>query len=288
MQVTQTKTSKLVRGSAMMVALGLIATATVQAAPIRVSATEDAAQPGFFTLDFGGEVGTSSGQISSTDYGLEIDPDAGTSRLVDYYQQVESLNLFGVPTGDITVEVVEGSSVGTYNKATREFTTTEMYRIHFTADLSAFGLFSPVVLPSTSTGTVDIANGGSNSHVNLTWEGTSDVIPGQEFAYTCQVNTTFTSSALQLVDLGLKSSVLELTLAQKVENQLISRLDMATLRLEQRNTSSAARNLTLFVNDVKGFRSQGSISVFSANALIADAEDVIFKLTAPKRRFRTK
>ena len=278
MQARKPKGTKMMYGSAMVVALGLLAATSVQAAPIQVNATEDSAQPGFFTLDFGAEVGSTTGLITSTDYGLEVDPDAGTARLTDYYQEVESLNLFGqFPTGDIVVTVVEGSSTGTYNKVTREFTTTETYLVYFAADLSAFGLVSPVELESTSIGTVDISTGRGESRVNLHWDGTSD-IAGEEFTYTCQVNTAFTASATQIVDLGLKSSVLELNLAQSYEDQLLGPLDMAGLRLEQGNLSSARRNLVVFVDRVEGFRG-GIISWPAANAIMDDANFVIAKIT---------
>ena len=284
MQAQEPKATRLMNAVAMTVALGLLAATTVQAAPIRVNATEDSAQPGFFTLDFGAKIGSTSGQITSTDYGLEVDPEAGTARLVDYYQEVESLNLFGFPTGAITVEVVPGSSTGTYDKTTREFTTTELYSISFTADLSAFGLFSPIELPSTSTGTVDITPGGLNSHVNLQWAGSSDIIAGQEFTYTCEVNTEFSASTIQILDIGLKSSVLELNLSQSYEDQLIGPLDMTTLRLQQRNIGSATRNLEVFIAKVDSF-SPGIISVFDANAIIADANFVLNKIK-PRRRLK--
>lgn len=284
MQTRKPKGTKMMYGSAMVVALGLLAATGVQAAPIQINATEDSAQPGFFTLDFGAEVGITSGQITSTDYGLEVDPDMGTARLTNYYQEVESLNLFGVPTGDIIVELVEGSSTGTYNKKTREFTTTELYRIFFTADLSAFGLFSPVELPSTSTGTIDIVPGGLNSHVNLQWAGSSDIIPGTEFSYTCEVNTAFVSRIPQILDIGLKSSVLVLNLAQSFEDQLIGPLDMTSLRLQQRNIGSAARNLQLFIERVEGF-SGGVIPMFAANAILDDANFVLNRI---KPRFLLK
>lgn len=267
-------------GSAMVVALGLLVATSVQAAPIQVNATEDSVQPGFFTLDFGAKVGIASGQITSTDYGLEVDPDAGTARLTDYYQEVESLNLFGaVPTGDIVVTIVEGSSSGTYNKATREFTTTETYLVYFAEDLSAFGLVSPVELESTSTGTVDISTERGASHVNLTWEGGSD-IAGQEFSYDCQVNTQFSATSTQILDIGLKSAVLDLNLAQSIEDQLIGPLDMTSLRLQQRNIGSAARNLSIFIDRVEGFRGN-AISVVAANEIIADANYVL-KRTKPR------
>lgn len=284
MQARKPKGTKIMYGSAMVVALGLLAATSVQAAPILVFATEDSAEPGFFTLDFGAGVGRSSGHITSTDYALEVDPDAGTSRLVGYYQKVESLDLFGVPTGEITVEIVPGSSTGTYNKETREFTTTELYRVFFTADLSAFGLFSPVELPSTSIGTVDISTERGASHVNLQWAGSSDIIPGQEFSYVCEVNTAFTSSIPQILDIGLKSAVLELNLAQGYEDQLIGPLDMTSLRLQQRNIGSAARNLAVFIERVEGF-SGGVIPAFDANAVLDDANFVLNKIK-PRRRLK--
>lgn len=288
MQVQQPRTSKRIRGSAMMVALGLIAATSAQAAPIQINATENSADPGSFTLDFGtGDSGITSGQITSTDYGLEVDPETGMAHLTNYLQDVQSLTIFGVDTGDIQVKILQDSAAepAEYNEETREFTTTETYLVFFSNPKlgELFGLVSPVELVSTSTGTVDFSTEPGASRVNLTWEGTSGIL-GPVFSYICQVNTSFTATTTQIVNLSLKSAVLQLHLNQSVEDQLIGPLDTTALRLRQRNIGSAARNLQVFIDRVEGF-SGGVISVFDANAILADARFVYNKI---RPRFRMR
>lgn len=276
-----------VRGMIATLALGaLIATGT-QAAPITVNAIEDVVQPGFFTLNFGEAGGIASGNITSTDYGLEVDPVVGTARLVEYYQEVDSITLFGqFPTGDMIIEVVEGTSEGTYDPETRVFTTSEDYAVHFSGDLSAFGLESPVVLPSTSTGTLDLTTGRFSSHVDLNWNGVgqlnnpADPKNPIEFSYTCEINTNFTARAGQLIQLTLAPDVQALGLPLKQENSLVSLLDFATGRFNEGHWSAAVNNLTQFIADVDD---ASNIPVSAADELIEDTEAVIKLLRRPEK-----
>ena len=274
------------RGVFAALAVALFATASLQAAPYTIIAVEDSANPGSFTLNFGEQGGISSGNITSTDYGLEIDPVLGTAQLVEYYQEVESLTLFGqFPTGEIIVEVVEGTSEGTYDPETHEFTTTEMYAVYFTADLSAFGLESPVLLPSTSTGFLDLAAGRFRSHVDLQWAGVGqlgDPKDPVEFSYTCDINTNFTANAGMLIQLGLAPQITALVLPVDLEDLLLSQLDASTDGFEEGDWSGAANDMSQFLAEVDAQAGFG-ISNSAATVLIHDAQSVITLLRRPQR-----
>jgi hypothetical protein len=189
------------------VAVCLSATGSIaQASIISLNASHDPTQPNAFTLDFGQFGGESSAQISNTDFTLDVDADSGTAGFVSYFQSIQSIMLPGnVPTGAITVSIVPGTSSGTFDSATGNFTTTESYSITFENDLSMFGLTSPVIMPSTSTGNIDF----SKSRIAQNWSGTGfigqapDIIP---FNYACVVNTTFAPEPTTLALLGLAST----------------------------------------------------------------------------------
>ncbi len=162
-----------------------------------LAAQNNPADPSSFSLDFGPEMGgISSATITSTEYLLRIDAQGGTARFVNYYQQVEPLTLpGGISTGNIVVQIVPGSSTGTFDPATGEFTTSEQYEIHFGADLSLFGLVSPVTLPSASVGVVDST--GSPATIEMIWDGVGQLANPADpanpitFTYQCRVNTLY-------------------------------------------------------------------------------------------------
>jgi len=152
-----------------------------------------------FTLDFGIYGGPRSANISITDFDLEVDPSAGTARFVNYYQEIEPLELpGGISTGDITVTITQ-SLGGSFDRATGEFVTTDDYAVSFTADLSVYGLTSPVILRSTSAGTVRFDT-VSLGVTRMAWEGggaLDNPVTGEResipFNYTCTVNGAFSS-----------------------------------------------------------------------------------------------
>ena len=161
-------------------------------------AVEDVTIPSTFTLEFVG-FGDTIAEIARTNLTLQLDPDAGTASLVNYYQDVDPLILpGGISTGALTIEIAWGSSSGTYNAATGEFSTNETYLIHFENDLSAFGMTSPAVLPGSSTGTL-IRDGGDPTigKIQLDWAGSGllnnpfDPANPLQFNYTCNVATDF-------------------------------------------------------------------------------------------------
>ncbi|MBI4717582.1 MAG: hypothetical protein HY763_07240 [Planctomycetes bacterium] len=184
------------RSGTAVAACALVWSATAVAAPMALTATQAQSPASTFTLDFGQFGGVASANISSTEYELEIDPAAGTARFQSYLQHVEPLILpdgspTGVSTGDITVEIIQ-SLGGTFDRATGTFLTDDVYAVHFTGDLSMFGITSPFILPSTSAGSVafDAVNTGTTS---MAWvgDGLLSVIP---FHYACTVSGVFSST----------------------------------------------------------------------------------------------
>lgn len=193
-------------------AIAMMAVGAAQAAPTLLLATQNPAVQSSFTLDFGdadigeGPIGQRTALIASTSMGLELD---GTSaRFSHYTQQVESLTLpGGIETGDLTITVLDGTSSGTFNSATGEFSTTEIYRIFFTADLSGIGFPGNYVdFPSASSGVVTFDAGSVTSgSIGMNWTGSSE-LAGLPFDYTCAVDTLFEAvpepGALALLSAG--------------------------------------------------------------------------------------
>jgi hypothetical protein len=231
-------------------------------------------------LNFGGFGIVASALIASTDIAMEVDPDAGTARFVQYYQQVGALTLpGGFSTGDLTIEVVEGSSFGTYNELTSEFVTEEFYAIHFTGDLSAFGLESPVYLPSTSRGFVTM-NADSGGEINLSWQGEgvladpADPNGVIEFEYTCDVATSFTAAPVSLVRLALVPDVINLDLRKGVEHNLVAKL-MAAVDGLNRNRDFRASNMHNAFNSTVSALSGRQIMAEDADQLIEGSSAII-------------
>jgi hypothetical protein len=193
-----------------MVGIAFVAVLTTgaHAVPQIYVATLDT-NPGFdssFTLDFGGGF-IETARISDTDFTLEVDPDIGpmgAARFLAYSQQIDPINLpdptggsSPISTGDITVEILTGSSgAGSYNASSGVFTTDETYRIHYTGDLSAYGLTDGFVdLPSTSNGQILLGT-ATGDRIEQVWEGTY-TFPGTtvSLAYACRVNTQIVPEA---------------------------------------------------------------------------------------------
>lgn len=155
-----------------------------------------------FALDFGDGVPRVAA-ITYSELDLRIDPGAGSARFAYYHQTAEPLVLpsplppFEVSTGELVIEIVPGSSTGSFDAESGEFTTSEDYVIHFDGDLSVLGLTSPVVLSgAASTGTLTNPGGDyASGQASLAWSGTYEleftdgtVIP---LAYTCGVDAEY-------------------------------------------------------------------------------------------------
>jgi hypothetical protein len=238
---------------------GLLFATGAKASPISLFAEMDQETPSSFTLDFGEFGGRTSSYVQMTDVELQVDADVESARFVYYYSEVEPLTLpGGISTGDLTIVMVEGSSAGTYNRLTGEFTTSEIYAIYFTGDLSPYGLESPVYLPSESSGivTFDADLGG---HISRHCIGSGQMVNPFDpltlinFAYTCSLNALFAPEAKALVDLVLTSEVEKLDLAVDVEGDLLDRLEDAKAALDAGNQRLASMLFVVFKNTVDAY-----------------------------------
>lgn len=268
------------------VALGGLSTAALaqvsdpKPQPISFLANEDPASPGSFRLTFAGLGFETIGGITSTQFKLRIDHLNQTARFVEYLQHVEPLTLpGGISTGDITVEIVPESSTGTYDPLTRTFATSELYAVHFTADLSAYGLTSPVILPSSSSGAITLhsAQGGG---VDMDWEGSGELPNPSDppnplaFTYRCEVNSVYAADADNLIGVGLSSDVLLLDLPQPYEDSLIAPLNFSLFHVQHGRVVQARKGLQWFQSRVNSLRGT-VIPEAEADALIASAEEII-------------
>lgn len=260
--------------------VGLALVASTEAAPIAVIGEQVPAATSSFTLDFGLFGGVASARIAQTQFALEIDADLGLARFENYDQQIDPLTLpGGFSTGNIRVEIVPGSSEGSFNDLTGEFETEELYAVHFDGDLSAFQLTSPVILPSSSAGTltVDALAGGN---VNLSWRGVSELInpfdPSTviQFSYTCSVDAAFSVDAPTLVRLALVPEVLNLGLPEGLESSMVTKLDVSLNQVLAGNNRAAANSLGAFIHQVEAQRGN-KLDDEIADLLISDAEAAI-------------
>lgn len=193
--------------------------------PTRLLAEQNPVEVSTFTLSFTDFGIDSTSSIIDTNYELRTDIAAAevspiermdnsptefsrSARFVNYFQNVEPLILpdpsgetAGISTGNLRIEVLPGTSTGTYNPATGEFTTTEFYVIRFDGDLSGFGLESPVILPSTSNGTVVFDSEGIG-RIDMVWSGQGELANLQDpanpirFTYECATQTEFQALSL--------------------------------------------------------------------------------------------
>ena len=266
----------------------------IESDPIRVESQTNLAMESAFTLDFGefGDIDglgpLRTGVISATDMELSIDPDIGFARFTRYDQDVAPLILpGGFDTGNIRVLLVRGSSSGTFNPLTGVFVTNEEYAIYFEGDLSAFGLESPVILASSSTGVLSFDDVTLGS-VSLEWNGESTIGSGEfavPFTYTCVVNNQFVPGAESLLAFKLGPEVLNLELPDAWETGLFNLIEKARDALRRHRTFSAESYLLRFVEAVeRGVRAHVIDPTDGAN-LIFDAEftiDLILDMAPPR------
>ncbi len=254
------------------------------AAPVTLMATQAPSPASSFSLAFPAEYGAPSyAPISQTDFSLEINAAAATARFTDYEQFVTPLTLPGpVSTGDIHVVVQPDSSHGTLNVLTGEFTTHEVYDVYFDGDLSAYGFYDSVPVPSTSVGTVKVSalTGGE---VHMAWEGTymlynpydpANPIP---IRYTCEVHSTFAPEPVTLLELALIPNIINLHLSPKLERVLLNQLNLALTHVSWGESELAASSLETFIHSVNLQRGRG-ISNEDADALLSDADGTILLL----------
>lgn len=198
--------------AAAVIALVAMATASVSAAPISVQAIQAPTPASTFQLSFAGNPLPSS-FISNTSFSLTVDNEpagTGAASFQSYYQDVAPLTIPDgqggfVNTGDLTIEIVPGSSgISSYDAGTGIFTTTETYKVSYTGDLTAIGLGNGgfVLFDSTSIGTIAFdVNDPSIGTVVQNWQGT--YLP-LGLDYACSVNATFPEpAAISLLGLGM-------------------------------------------------------------------------------------
>ncbi|MEK6643544.1 MAG: hypothetical protein AABZ08_06510 [Planctomycetota bacterium] len=207
--------SGFVRGVAAVAAVALM-TASASAAPIAVNAIQAITPDSTFQLSFGGSPLPSS-FISNTAFALTVDEEpigVGAASFQSYYQNVAALSLPDgqggfVNTGDLTIEIVPGSGgISAYDAGTGLFTTTEVYRVNYTGDLTAIGLGNGgfIDFPSTSTGIIAFdVNDPLSGTVAQQWQGT--YLP-LGIDYTCSVNAVFPEpAAISLLSLGMLAAL---------------------------------------------------------------------------------
>lgn len=183
-------------------ALAAVLATAAQAQPTTLVAQDDTANASTFTINFGAAFGgEQSVLISRTNMTLQIDETTGTALFLNYDQDIPPLMIPGdgipgaISTGNIRV-TIPSSAGGTFDPATGVFETTDDYAIFFEGDLTPFGITSPFILTSTSTGTVDA---GRNA-IELIWNGSGQLAnpvdpqaPPFDFTYSCSVFATVTA-----------------------------------------------------------------------------------------------
>lgn len=194
------------------IALLAMSAASVSAAPISVQAIQAPNPASTFQLSFAGNPLPSS-FISNTSFALTVDNEpvgTGAASFQSYYQDVAPLTIPDgqggfVNTGDLTVEIVPGSSgISSFDAGTGIFTTTETYKISYTGDLTSIGLENGgfILFPSTSTGIIAFDPiDPSIGTVVQNWQGT--YLP-LGLDYTCSVHANFPEpAAISLLGLGM-------------------------------------------------------------------------------------
>ena len=263
-----------------------LAAPPVMGAPLRIAAQQDPTQESYFTLDFGGFGGVANARIARTDFQLEIDAAAGSARFVQYDQDIAPLLLpGGISTGNIRVEVSAGSSSGTFNPTTGEFATSEVYEIHFDGDLSAYGLTSPVLLPSASAGVATLSS-ASAGLVSMNWSGSSRLlnpyVPGSwiDFSYVCSLLASFSPTAATFIGLDMIPQVLDTPMSVALRSSLIGLLDSAIEFLNADKSRTLIRTMTTFVTLVQS-QTPANISPTDANSLILSARYAVSLIYGP-------
>ena len=235
--------------------------------------------PSFFTLDFGPGIGRTTASITTTTFALSVNADQGTARFSGYHQELDPIILpGGFSTGNLTINIVPGSSSGTYDELSGMYHTRELYAVSFDGDLSAFGLQSPVFLPSESIGQLTL-QAGEPGTVAMVWQGAGQLAnpfdPNSflDFTYFCSVNTVFAAQPATSVRLGLIPDVLNLGLTRFLESNLVGKLRTAFNGIQTGDDLAADQALGAFIGTVLQVRG-GRISIGAADQLIEAASAV--------------
>jgi hypothetical protein len=159
---------------------------------VKKSNFDPTAGPSEYEVTFPPELGggTIVMPIVGGSFELETDAEAGTARLLSWTQEVESINLYGMNTGPITIAMdTSAPSEGTYDDVNQRFSVSATFLISFDdTELRNVGFISPVPLVGTEEGT--IYGVGSIGTIQMFLEGEGSVA-GATFRYTCRTSARF-------------------------------------------------------------------------------------------------
>jgi len=182
------------------VALSFCLTMAAAGQPRVLIAEDDPNLPNRFTVNFPPELGgPQTADIRSTTFVLRFDESRESAGIQSYHQDVDPLNIGGFSTGDITVKLGDGKSVGRYSVTLPNeaiFVTDQPFDIFFTGDLRIFGIESPFQTESSAEGHVRF-NSPSTGTIAFDWEGEGELKNPRDpehpfrFTYQCEVNATF-------------------------------------------------------------------------------------------------
>ena len=261
----------------------LLSVSPLAAAPLLIEASHER-NGSSFVLDFGmGEEGRIPAEIAHTDFDLEIDSAAGTAMFRNYFQTIDSLNLFGVETGDIEVRIV--ASLSGELRPDGTFDTVDTYEIRYFRDLSALGLEpadpsnpdlgGTVELTSASSGHLEIQPDTTGLAV-LRWEGSSElntlmgIFP---FSYVCSMQAVFAVTAPSYISLELSPLLDSTPMPANLRAVLAGLLDDAARAFQAADLRGCVRSLNQFVQQVQ--RAGSAIAPSDALALIIGARTAI-------------
>lgn len=157
------------------------------AAPEIFDASFDPNLPNDYQVQFPIELGGTTLQmpISGGDFSIEVDAAEGTSKLLEWNQEVEPIEILGMSTGPITITMdTNSSSEGTYDAALRSFSVAATFLITFDdSQLRQIGFISPLPLFGTEEGT--LYGVGQIGTINMHLQGEGSV-GTSAFSYNCR------------------------------------------------------------------------------------------------------
>jgi hypothetical protein len=231
-----------------------------------------------------GDAGRIPAEIAHTDFDIEVDAALGTVIFRNYFQTIDSLNLFGVETGEIVVTIVEALGGQLYADGT--FDTLDTFEVRYFTDLRALGLpiddpdhpelGGAIELTSPSTGRLDVEP--TFGTAQITWTG-SDSLLGFAFAYECSMNAVFAATAPSYISLELSPLLDNTPMPDNLRALLGGILNEALTAFHGDNNYIYVRLLTRFIHQVQ--RAGSAIAPPDALALINGARTAIALVQHP-------
>jgi len=241
----------------------------VAAEPVLIGASHERNGSSFVldfpSLDNGDTVedeGRVAAEIAHTEFELAIDAVAGTASFMNYFQTIDSLNLFGVETGPL--EVTISDSLGGVFFSDGTFQTEDTYEVRWFRDLSALGLepedpAHPELggvrrLDSTSSGRMEIQPDLSGT-AEVGWVppvgGPPPQLLGFEFSYTCSMTAVFAVTPASFIAVELVPLVSNTTMSDGLRASLTSLVNSAIAAFNVNNTRGGVRYLNRFIQSVQ-------------------------------------